>query len=188
MCLLSKTNIPQVAESDITVYKLVTYKKEEPNKFYPMMYKDIVVYEIGKEAVPFTGGGNPFTQEIDEEAGTVNSYEIGEGAIHAGLRLQSLFPYLVINGKTSEYVEQKPCFAILRCVVPKGTRYFAGENGDIASEKIIPQEVMIDFGKVCLFQYQYERLYDNPILRCYITNKNGEKVYRLFGNGGFEII
>lgn len=187
MCLVSKTNVPQVAEDDIVVYKLTTYQKEEPSKFYPLMYK-CFAYEIGKEAVPLTSGENPFNQKIDEEKETFGFYEIGNGAIHAGLRIQSLFPYFVIIGKTSEYVEQKPCFAILRCVVPKGTKFFTGGYEDIACEKIIPQEVIIDFGKVCSFQYKYERLYDNPILRCYIKNENGEKVYRLFGNGSFEVI
>lgn len=185
MCLITKKNIPNVAENDITVYKLVEYYDKKTDRFYPLVYKGIF-YEIGREAVPSASEYEPFqcSQNLKPVFG-FNGYNIEGGAIHAGLNFESLFPLIksIMPSKMSTGLG----FAILRCVVPKGTRYFAGENGDIASEKIIPQEVMVDFGMLSFCICRYNRIYIEPILVCDVVNETGQKAFKLFHDNTFEV-
>lgn len=185
MCLITKRNIPNVAKNDITVYKLVRYYDKKTDKLYPLVYKDIF-YEIGREAFPSESEDKPFqnSQNLKVVFG-FNGYKIEGGVIHAGLSFESLFS--LIDSLMPSKLSIGLGFAILRCIVPKGTRYFAGENGDIASEKIIPQEVMVDFGTLSFCRCRYKRVYFKPVLECHVVNETGQKTFKLFHNNTFKI-
>lgn len=179
MCLISETNIPHVAENDITVFKIVCYDKKNPNKFFPFMYGG-VVYELGKKAYPVSYKEfSPFTNTSETNFSAYIDFKIGEGAIHSSKNLRNLLSTYRYTLKDS-----LECYCILRCVIPKETKYFCDDKGDMASEKIIPQTKVIDFGK----DFSTYAYYDEGLLRLHVSNETEELTYLISSDNKIETV
>lgn len=131
MCLKKKSRIPRIATKDIVVYKILHV---ENNKLFTLFCRNEI--EIGKT---YKGIFDKYNIFIKHRLCTFNnniicflislffSKLITSGYIHSYSNYNSIpsyFKYSYLNNY------------IIKCIVPKGTLYFIGKNGDIASRKI----------------------------------------------------
>lgn len=118
MCLLAKTEV-QTATRSITCYKrLLRY----PNGTLKSPYFE-EVYKVGE-----TKEVKYFTDELDKrDLRRKNVY-----AVNAGLHAFT----------TLERAQRIQLYTIVRCVIPKGTKYVKGSEGDIVALKLKVKEVV----------------------------------------------
>lgn len=132
MCLEKKSSIPKIATKDIIVYKILI---SENNKLFTPYYKNNI--KIGKT---YKGIFNKYNIFIKHRLYTFNnsiicflislffSKVIYSGYIHSYNNYDILF-----NFNNWLYCNN---YYIVKCIIPKGTLYFIGKNGDIASRKL----------------------------------------------------
>lgn len=113
MCLYSKTNIPSIAQEDITCYKVF-----EVNPFNDTLlmtpYRLIVV---NLENFPLMFVASPNKEVIPICASWTHNlirYQIGPGFIHA-------YTHPIDNASHR--------FRVVLCKIPKGTKYYVSECG-----------------------------------------------------------
>ena len=128
MCLIKLSKIPRIATNDIVVYKLVLMDDEKVNNHSlctPYMYIPINLGEIARAK-----GLNIF-----EIFFSLFSRYIEKGFIHSYQRLNvARIHYRLLNNMMPA--------KIVRCVIPKGTLYFIGEDEEIASRKLLYVEII----------------------------------------------
>jgi hypothetical protein len=120
MCLIAKTEI-RTANRSITCYKrLLRY----PNGTLKSPYYG-EVYEVGEtKEVKF------FTDENDRKiVRRTNPTAINQG-LHAFTTL--------------EKARRIQLYTVIRCVIPKGTKYVLGDEGDIVALKLKVKEVVYE--------------------------------------------
>ena len=141
MCLITDSNIPLVAEEDIEVYKVMevmTDKKGSPFGVPP--YRPLYRYHPGKNQsseYDITMYGNkpiktsPSGLYYMVEAGYLHAYVDWHAATH-------LYTHTLLNSGGTLYSACK----IVKMTVPKGTKYFLGNDNDIAAETLVwnPEE------------------------------------------------
>lgn len=141
MCLYVASNKPQIAENDITVYKLVKCGKRR-DVFYPMLfnrYKD--KYHIGRTEKPKPNCFKLFRKfEIKPSDNKhIGLYSIHGGCIHSASSIWKAFDSFLRTNYTN--------YAIVKCTIPKGAKYFANEKQTLfASDRLRFDEVVIDLG------------------------------------------
>lgn len=128
MCLISKTNIPKIAEEDIICYKILEYTQLEYTT--PFMYlpiRDSIVEAIGDE-------------DIYKKSAWFrpSKYSIGRGFIHAYTTYETamkIIPEIECQFFTECQLE------VFKAVIPKGTKYFVSINGkEICAKKMVLPE------------------------------------------------
>lgn len=124
MCLQKLKRLPRIATKDIEVYKIVYIPDKFPDELWTI-FRNYQV-EIGKT---YKGQGlkikglikSLFTKMI--KAGYIHSFSEYSKTI-----MVISYPYSFFkNNKTA---------TIVKCIIPKGTLYFIGCNGEIASRKL----------------------------------------------------
>lgn len=147
MCLYVKNPNPRTAESTITVFKLV--KKDFDNSCYRPIYCECEKeYRISETAYPsdeYYKANNDF--QIIKESILKPGYSIYGGAIHSS---SNLF------GALCQYnpIDSIGNFAVLKCFIKKGTRYFCdSERRCYASENLFIAEEVEDLGYVFRFMF-----------------------------------
>lgn len=129
MCLYklrSTPKKPQVAKSDITVYKIfieVTNKKR-----YKSPYRHCY-YNVG-ELANATIDPQP-CYVVDEKR-----YRYSEG-IHSLRSLRSAKKYFKQNVEWIRNFSSAATLVILQCTIPAGSKYILGYNGEILSNRLI---------------------------------------------------
>ena len=139
MCLITDSNIPLVAKEDIEVYKVMevmTDKMGSPFGVPP--YRPLYHYHPGKNQsseYDITMYGNkpvktsPSGQYYMVEAGYLHAYDDWYAASH-------LYTHMLLNSGGTATIK------IVKMTVPKGTKYFLGNDNDIAAETLVwnPEE------------------------------------------------
>lgn len=117
MCLFKKSFIPIIALKDIVVYKKV-YKKCNGILITPITLDVIEIGKTykGKFCSLDTFGTPSFSPSFIK---SLFSKEIDTGYIHS-----CVHPKGAVLRK------------VIKCIIPKGTLYFIGNRGDIASRKL----------------------------------------------------
>ncbi len=124
MCLVSETIEPFIAENDINCYKILLSQ----NGQYITPYRNFHILfniEMNDECE------EKFTDVFGVrlvESGYFNSCLNKQGIIHVINELKRKLP----KGTTVK---------IFKALIPKGTKYFLGQNNDICSKKLIIYEV-----------------------------------------------
>ena len=112
MCLIIKNNTKRrTARKDITVYKLVV--KRDGKYFTPYRFAPV---EIGKTY---------YSELIRYNKGVSNRPAVNVG-IHSFVDLSSVIELKAIH--------EHGVYAM--CTIPKGSKYYVGNNGDIASNAL----------------------------------------------------
>lgn len=119
MCLEKKSLIPRIALKDIVVYKAL-------NNFDGALSTKITKNTI-KLGVTYKG---------IFRAGIYTYYKCNPRSL-----ISSLFNRFITSGYIHSYpykeiVEDIWGDTIVECIIPKGTLYFIGKNGDVASRRI----------------------------------------------------
>lgn len=149
MCLHVKSRKPRIAESNITVFKLVR-KDIENNCYKPIFFEIEKKYRLGETAYPsddYWKKHNNF--QIIENVCAHKSTELSVygGAIHASNNVFDAIcqynPFLSVD-----------YFAVLKCFIKKGTKYFCDEERKFyASEKLFIADEVEDLGEVIRFMF-----------------------------------
>lgn len=123
MCLVTKLEHPIVAEKPITCYKVLWHSGDKLFSLYHSEFK----WEMDRVHFTTLQEG----EKLEDGRGTVNQGFHSYKDLHSTLTVMARTFY--------------PCLAV-ECIIPKGTKYYTGEDGDkcdgYASEKLIPIKVM----------------------------------------------
>lgn len=139
MCLYVASNKPQIAENDITVYKLVKCGKRR-DIFFPLLFdlrKD--KYHIGKTEKPKPNCFKLFRKfEIQPSNNRyIGLYSVHGGAIHSASSIWNVLDCIEVVDNSG--------YAVIKCTIPKGAKYFANEKHTLfASDRLRFDEVVID--------------------------------------------
>ena len=119
MCLLTTQQVPQIAEEDITCYKVLLHLDD---KLYSYYYN---AFEWEMDKVHFT------TLQEKRSRRTVHQGFHSYKDLHSTLVLMTRAPFTCL---------------VVECIIPKGTEYYVGKDGDklegYASEKLKPIKVI----------------------------------------------
>lgn len=145
MCLFSNTKIPTVAESDITVYKLVSYGKGKPC-YHPIFHEQGLEYKLGETISPSSSYDSSNVKACTFPLNWETYFFIGKGFVHSTKTMIGLKKYF------DSIIFEKFGYAILQCRIPKGTKYFENLTGEeYASEKLFLEkevEILKQFDEV----------------------------------------
>lgn len=130
MCLIKNKkyhpfNRPLIAKEDIVCYKILVklYPFDAPYVLYtPFRYEPINIETYLNNSISFIAkDNNKFHSFFRHKLGFGRI--VGSGFIHT-------YSYPV---KSNKYLRT----SVFKCIIPKGTKYFVGEDKDYASERII---------------------------------------------------
>lgn len=107
MCLRTRQKEPLIAKEDIVAYKIAI--------------KVGITYYSYFQHFPYTLNADYEETEEGEITKIGDLYSIGKGWIHC-------YQDLTFHCKGSK---------IIKCIIPKGTLYYIGINGDICSKRLI---------------------------------------------------
>lgn len=124
MCLCKKSRIPRIAIKDIVVYKILLPTKNILGGGYKTPYQDCIVNINNLHYGKFNYQDTLLTSFIRP---TIES-----GYIHSYISLESLNWALFSD------------MCIIKCVIPKGTLYWIGDNEDIASRKLKYLDIIVE--------------------------------------------
>lgn len=131
MCLFKRGQC-QVATEDIIVYKVV-------NSNLKSLYYDFQ-YEIGKSY------NRKWTKDFIDYCEHRDT--IGGNTFHSSLSKDDVIllygsdvETVIEDGKELKISKLSESQILLKCIIPAGTKYFKGTFSEIASEKIIIQEI-----------------------------------------------
>lgn len=120
MCLVSEEKDPFIAEEDITCYKILIPK----DGFYITPYREFAMLtNIEIE--------DPNTEDIDYMFGVTI---VESGYFHCCLNQHGINR---IIGNLKKQAPKGTIVKVLKAIIPKGTRYYIGQYGDICAKKII---------------------------------------------------
>lgn len=135
MCLITRQREPYIAETDITVYKILRLNEFE-NTFHSAYYNLYdsngygMLYELGKlyeTTIKKEYDGQPFDQRAKINARNIpyqDRISYGQG-FHSAIKENRLD------------AEQSPYYKKFECTIPKGAEYFLDETDLCVSNKII---------------------------------------------------
>lgn len=130
MCLCSKTNIPKIAKEDIVCYKII--ERVSSNEYKSPYQGDEIIFNKTIIASKPTKKFN-IMPTVDIDLKTIIEYHIGEGFIHAFIAKEDARIYVL-----SHYCFFNMGAAIVRCIIPKGSRYFVNiKNTEICSDRMM---------------------------------------------------
>lgn len=128
MCLYSNTNIPKIADSDIICYKILI--KSEDEYYSPLMSSfSYCLNSLNKPTDEF----NYLENKIDYRFGLFFLIDIGY--LHC-LTINGLNEYTIKDALQCDYkYPLSLCSSayIARCYIPKGAKYYVGQDNDICS-------------------------------------------------------
>lgn len=119
------------AKEDIVCYKIL---RDIEDKLYTPYTFSEVSSQVFKGELPMIGECSNIRKLFRR---IFHSDEIGEGYIHT-FRVKA---YLQNELRHITFLGEKA--ATFKCIIPKGTYYYQGEDGDYASECIIFKECLI---------------------------------------------
>lgn len=122
MCLVSKQKQPCIAEKDIEIYKLVV---KRPNSDQYLSLFEKFPYELNKE---YEENGDPNQRYFNYNT---NHSEISQGWFHSYSDYTIAIQHLIMYISTPNWD-----VFLLPGVIPKGTPYYIGLEGDVCSKKI----------------------------------------------------
>lgn len=131
MCLFRR-GLCQIADKDIIVYKVVN--SNLTSQYYNFQY------EVGKT----------YSKRWDDDFIDYCEHhpDIGGNSFHSNLsKDDAIWLYgmksrrIIIADKEQRHLELDTSQILLKCIIPAGTKYFKGTYNEIASEKIIIQEI-----------------------------------------------
>lgn len=123
MCLRKVSYMPRIATKDITVYKVVYKEYSEDFK-----YKTVCRNSPIKLGTCYKG----IFQSKGSVIRSIFSKYINDGYIHSFSTIEDS-SYLLYSTRY-HYPYKRVC--ILRAIIPKGTIYYKGAGGDLASRKL----------------------------------------------------
>ena len=134
MCLSTKTSVYSVAKNDISCYKVLLWCDGE---FMTPYQKTFIPIKVREGIIPFFADGVQSIEKSYCPDGTLSeSYVIGRGFVHT---YKSLISACYLK-KHLEIIYPNSVWAIFECEIPKGTKYYEGEDDfyeeAFASEKI----------------------------------------------------
>ena len=149
MCLYIKSRKPRIAESNITVFKLVR-KDIEDNCYKPIFFEIEKKYRLEETAYPsddYWKKHNNFQIIENVCAHKSRKLSVYGGAIHASTNLFDAIcqynPFLSVD-----------YFAVIKGFIKKGTKYFCDEQRKFyASEKLFIADEVEDLGQVIRFMF-----------------------------------
>lgn len=118
MCLYTKAAKPQIASEDIVCYKVLE-KRSNRQLYTPFRY-------AGVPQIPYTMHANDVVDLFRTRNG---KYVVESEGVHAYTDLDSAY-------KASHWCCVFGDPVVVRCVIPKGTAYWLGENNDIAAQTL----------------------------------------------------
>ena len=125
MCLYSKEKVPLIAEKDIVCYKIL--RRERYGYFSPYQ-EDKIIFN---KTIIASRSKRKF--EINKEHLRTEFFSISEGFIHAyNMPIIAYFSYQQMLSNFSN-----THFNIVKCIIPKGSRYFNGIGDDICADRMI---------------------------------------------------
>lgn len=119
-----------IADEDIECYKVLTFRWEDRNKF-----KTKILHKLGRlkdfqtlfQETPVTIGEvvNAFPVFSQVELNSINLYStrLYQGFIHSYKHFSDAF-------RAKRYGWCRKYQVVVKCIIPKGTYYFTGENDD----------------------------------------------------------
>ena len=130
MCLIKTHDEPRIAQDDIEVWKVLTYEGLSPYQDYP--YHHGINKPAEHSVIPVI----PPTQE-EINGGYLHAYRSKVKAEFCASRCNYILGCIL----TPEYVIQ-------RMLIPKGTAYYEGNDGDICAECLYwPEEKTVGLFK-----------------------------------------
>lgn len=132
MCLITTESSPCVAKQDITVCKVVAVPNSTSN-----CWRSAFMLRLDKK-FPFDKTiteKTPFEINCDCEFFTTKVKKVCGGCFHSyELDKENYVSKFVLDF----FPELTGCrYVVCRCTIPKGTEYYTGTHGDIASKSII---------------------------------------------------
>lgn len=124
MCLTKKSMIPRIALKDIVVYKILI-KDSKGNLFTP------IVCDHVKLGYTYKGIFGISNDELRNQRSLISS----------------LFSKYITSGYIHSYTDKyyaacRYTGRLVKCIIPKGTLYFIGDDFDIASRKLKYVEII----------------------------------------------
>ena len=120
MCLISKTNVPLIAEEDIVVYKVLMRKNDKD-------YAPVVSEDGEQPHYIYKKGVNKARLKEDVGYAWKNLYRIGKGFLHAytteDIAEKNCNKWNAWLGKSNLSARVKFHF-VVKMIIPKGTEYF----------------------------------------------------------------
>lgn len=122
MCLIKKSLIPRIAITNKTVYKVIT-KDFDGTLYTPCRYSFIEIHKTYKGL--FYPKRNLFT--------SLFSRRVDDGFIHVWATLENARKFKFHINPRKQFGES---IKIVKCIIPKGTFYYIGDNKEIATRKL----------------------------------------------------
>jgi len=147
MCLTTKRIFPNVALKDIEVYKVYMMKDDDSDLISPIMDN---VYPKGTEVI------TPESKKILSWRAPGESLwnrRVAEGYIHV---CGNLARACLIQLELDILCDETQECVVWKCVIPKGTLYFRGENDDLCAKKIRLVE-KLDFEDITVMVAETDR-------------------------------
>ena len=144
MCWKSEFEaVKETAEVDIEVYKILEREEDDESVFYAPYYK--TVYRLGR--VLATNIGKPYKHHVTF---TKFLFRINEGLHSYSKDCITLYNgHIYINAPKShiplDWWNGKDCYksyVIVKCAIPKGSKYYYNSDGLYVSNKLLPIEVV----------------------------------------------
>lgn len=121
MCLYTKQILPKVAKKDIVVYKVLDHNMFSP--YYGLSY--LLNRKITSKLMRYDHVWNPSTQIFIVEEG-----------LHAYTKRRVAYvKQHYLNKVDGE--DFLTTYSVYKAIIPKGSKYYIGLNGDIASDALI---------------------------------------------------
>ena len=114
MCLYKTHNEPRIAQSDIEVWKMLTSEGLSPYQDYP--YHPGMNKPLKQKEIPL--------EQMHINDGYLHAYSDKETAEKYVAMFKLIFFGCIVN----------PEYIIHRMLIPKGTAYYEGNEGDICAE------------------------------------------------------
>lgn len=119
MCLISKTNEPSIASKNIVVWKLLEEHEDFIGKYYTTPFHRVRI-DLNEPLCA--------NEMIHITHFCSNKFKIDKGYIHCYQTAADARFWVFCHNSSIK---------ICKAIIPKGTEYFMGEDGDICAKKII---------------------------------------------------
>lgn len=122
MCLFKAIRQIQIADKDIECYKVL--KSNLQSMYYQFQY------ELNKK----------YSKKWDEEfiEYATNRYELGGNMFHVTVDKNLCVHFY---GESNEMGHLSDSQVLVKCIIPKGTRYYQGKYTEIGTETLIIKEI-----------------------------------------------
>lgn len=138
MCLITNTNIPKVADTNIPVWKVV--KRVSLPFFGVYSYYSLYFssFKIGaSNQFPITVTPKELSPTLETVQYNKPPYFVTSGVIHVVKTEEAAKRLLEVENKPFLWLSTDSPLTILKGYIPIGTSYFEGSSQDLAATKII---------------------------------------------------